>query len=120
MNTFGGEKLDERITDRPVGGEMVGVREIRKVPVVPVSLITAAIMTIWTLILGILGLILGAAVLTQVPLPVSGGEAATGGIISLIISLIVTFIVTFIFTAITAAIYNLLSPRIGGIKIDLW
>ncbi|WP_414469848.1 hypothetical protein [Methanobacterium sp. ACI-7] len=112
--------MADRITDRPVGGEMVGIREIRKVPVVPFALITATIMAIWTLILAIIGLILGAAVLTMVPFPINTGEAATGGIIGIIVSIILVFIGTFIFNAIAAALYNVLAPRMGGIRVELW
>lgn len=108
------------MTERPVGGEIVGLREIRKVPVVPFALITAAIMAIWALILAIIGLVLGAAVLTMVPFPINAGQAATGGVVGIIISIILVFIGTFIFNAIVAALYNVLAPRMGGIRVELW
>lgn len=115
------------VDDRPVveertvrTDEITGEREIRKVPVVPFALITATIMAIWTLILAVIAAIIGGALLSTVPMPVNGGQAATGGIVGIIISIILSFIGTFIFSAITAAIYNVLAPRIGGIKIDLW
>ncbi len=100
--------------------EVVGVKEIRKIPVVSIALITATIMLIWAIILSIITAIIGAAALSMVTLPVNMGQAATGGIVAIIISLIITWITTFIFVAISAWFYNLLAPRMGGIKIDLW
>lgn len=110
--------------DRPYRGERMtegmGLREIRKVPVVPFALITATIMLIWAIILAIITAILGAAVISMVPFPINAGQAATGGIVGIIISLILVFIGTFIFNAIAAWLYNVLAPRIGGIKVELW
>ena len=116
--------MADKMEDRPYRGERMkegmGLREIRKIPVVPFALITATIMLIWAIILAIITAILGAAVLSMVPFPINAGQAATGGIVGIIISLILVFIGTFIFNAVVALLYNALAPRIGGIKVELW
>lgn len=119
--------MTDGVKNRPTAREssmrnrdVVGVKEIRKIPIVSITLIIVTIMLIWAIILAIITAILGAAALSLVTLPVNMGQAATGGIVAIIISLIITWISTFIFVAISAWFYNILAPRIGGIKIDLW
>lgn len=101
---------------------MGDIKEIQSIPVVPFALIlgaiSAAIMFIWTLIFAALRI----SSLTLLPMQNSGFSIGTG-IFSLILVVVVgtvlAFIVGFILYAIIAIIYNLLAPRIGGIKLEL-
>ncbi|MGZ7095964.1 MAG: hypothetical protein ACXVH2_06345 [Methanobacterium sp.] len=78
------------------------------IEIVPFALITAAVAAVWGLILGILYLII---------FLIAG--SALAAIIGLIATPIVVFIISFIVYAITVFLYNLLAPRIGGIKLNL-
>ncbi|MGZ7135189.1 MAG: hypothetical protein ACXVHY_04880 [Methanobacterium sp.] len=78
------------------------------IEIVPFALITAAVAAVWGLILGILYLII---------FIIAG--SALAAIIGLIATPIVVFIISFIVYAITVFLYNLLAPRIGGIKLNL-
>ncbi len=124
-----------------IGGIKLGLEdlsEIKSVPVVPFALITSTISAIFVLIITLIIMPLVAAyipsvvqALSSLPLnttlnttiPVSDLSALqtfgiAGSVISIIILPIVTFIVVFIIDAILAALYNLLAPRVGGIKLD--
>lgn len=82
--------------------------EITNIPVVPFALAIAVVMTIWGILQGLLNMAMW----------ISQGDPV-GGIVSLIVNIIVSFISAFIAYAITALIYNFLSPKIGGIELEL-
>jgi len=84
------------------------LHELKSIPVVPAALSIAIVFTIWGLINGIINLIQYSAM----------GDAATG-VGSLIGNIIGNFILYFIIVALAAFFYNILVPRIGGIKLNL-
>jgi len=84
------------------------LHELKSIPVVPAALSIAIVFTIWGLINGIINLIQYSAM----------GDAATG-VGSLIGNIIGNFILYFIVVALAAFFYNILVPRIGGIKLNL-
>ncbi|MBP2046111.1 hypothetical protein [Methanobacterium aggregans] len=119
-----------------VGGIKLGFEgyEVKSIPVVPFSLIMAFIEAVWAFIIGILL----AAVLvpltgimgTMIPLVAnetvtSGVTASLGafgafGALFLIVGLpIIAFVMGFIAHALFALFYNLLIPKVGGIKLEL-
>jgi hypothetical protein len=112
---------------------LVDLSEIRSIPVIPVALMSACISAIMTLLIALIivplifayaGVIMAAyaGVLSSVLsntttyLPTTGFGAL--GAIGSIILIIVIPITVFIASAILAVIYNLLSPKIGGIKLE--
>ncbi len=107
---------------------MVEMKEVRSLPVIPLSLMVSILYTIFTFILmlviaPILMVVLQgaaiAAVSTSSTLPDIGGLGALGiiGIIIMVIGIpIVVFICTFIYSALLALFYNLLAPKIGGVR----
>ena len=121
-----------------LGGIKLGLEdlsEIKSVPVVPFALITSTISAIFVLIAMLIIMPLIAAyipaiihAMSSLPLntttvPVQDLSAIqtfgiAGSILSIIILPIVTFVVVFIADAILAALYNLLAPRVGGIKLE--
>jgi hypothetical protein len=82
--------------------------ELKEIPIMPVALAVAIVMTIFGLIQGIFGLI-----------TYSAAGNVSMGIGDLVGRVIGNFIVYFIVTALVAFFYNFLVPRIGGIKLDL-
>jgi len=82
--------------------------ELKTIPVVPVALAIAVVMTIFGLIMGLINLI-----------SLSAQGYAVAGIMVLIYDIVMYFIQYFIIAALAAFIYNFLVPRIGGIELDL-
>lgn len=121
-----------------LGGIKLGLEnlsEIKSIPVVPFALITSTISAVFVLIIALIVMPLVAAyipVVSQVmsSLPLNGTTipagsisafgtfGVIGSILSIIILPIVAFIIVFIVNAILAALYNLVAPRIGGIKLE--
>ncbi|MCE7699322.1 MAG: hypothetical protein K8E24_011130 [Methanobacterium paludis] len=110
--------------------ELVDLKEIIGVPVIPFALMLSAISaTLVFLAMLIIGPILliglqGAAIASAyqgATIPGLGSIGALGivGLLILIIGVpIVMFIVSFIMTALAAIFYNLLAPKIGGIEFE--
>ena len=112
---------------------MGDVKEIKSLPVVAFSLIIAVISLILTFIAGIIWFIIGYQALyslsttiialnnntTAVVNSVAGSITAMGALYLIIIWPIMAFIMTFIGAAIVALLYNVLVPRIGGIKLEI-
>lgn len=108
---------------------MVEMKEVRSVPVIPLSLMAASIYTILTFLIMLIVAPLLVVVLQGVALAslstsssMAGleGLGAIGliGIVVMVIGIpILVFVCTFIYTAIMALVYNLLTPKIGGIKL---
>ncbi|MBP2046110.1 hypothetical protein J2756_001348 [Methanobacterium aggregans] len=116
-----------------IGGiklELVDLKEIVSVPVVPFALMLSAISTaivfIAMLIIGPILLIglQGAAIAATYQGTVIPGLGSIGalGIVGLLILVIgvpiMMFVASFIMTALTAIFYNLLAPKIGGIEFE--
>jgi hypothetical protein len=118
-----------------IGGIKLGLidlNEIRSIPVIPVALMSACISAIMTLLIALIivplisayaGVIIAAysgilSNTTTLPTAGSGVLGAIGSIILIVVIPIAVFIAVFIATAILTVIYNLLSPKIGGIKLE--
>lgn len=114
-----------------VGGIKLGIvdmKEVRSLPVIPLSLMVSILYTIFTFLITlivapILMLVLqGAAVASlsaSSSMPELSGLGALGiiGIIMMIIGIpIMVFIATFIYSALTALFYNFLAPQMGGVR----
>jgi hypothetical protein len=84
------------------------VFELINIPAVPAALAMGVVFAIFGLINGLMNLISDSM----------AGNAA-GGIVSLIMSIIVYFFMYFIIVALIAIFYNVLQPRIGGVKLEL-
>lgn len=119
-----------------VGGVKLGFEgnEIRSIPVVPFSLITAFIEAIWAFIIGLLiaAVLVPLAGMIGTMAPLVANETVTSGVTAslgvfgafgslfLIVGLpIIVFVVGFIGHALFAVFYNFLIPKFGGIKIEL-
>ena len=101
---------------------MGDIKEIKSVPVVPFALITGAVLAVITLIMGIIMTIFTASILAMVPadaISAAGFSGAFSAVFFIIVWPIMSFIGGFIMYAIIALIYNLLAPKIGGIKLEL-
>lgn len=114
-----------------VGGIKIGLvdmKEVHSLPVLPLTLMVSILYTILTLILmlvvaPILMLSLqGAAIAAAgvgTSVPEIGGLGALGiiGIIVMVIGIpIAVFVFTFIYSALMAIFYNILAPKIGGMR----
>ncbi len=115
--------------------ELEEMTEVTRAEVVPFALILAGITAVFQLIMqlviaplqavlieligGIGTLALAATNATTGQLPEIGGAGALGAILNIIISPLLTFIFVFIGAAIAALLYNLLAPKVGGIKVEL-
>jgi hypothetical protein len=82
--------------------------ELTNIPAVPAALIMGVVFAVFGLIRGIISLI---------TLSMAGN--AVGGVVSLITSIIMYFVMYFIIVALIAIFYNMLQPRIGGVKLEL-
>ena len=119
-----------------VGGVKLGFEgnELRSIPAVPFSLITAFIEAIWAFIIGLLiaAVLVPLAGMVGTMAPLFANETVTSGVTAslrvfgafgslfLIVGLpIIVFVLAFIGHALFAVFYNFLIPRIGGIKLEL-
>jgi hypothetical protein len=89
----------------PVSGN---VFELTNIPAIPAALIMGVVFAIFGLINGLFNLI-----------SYSMAGNAGGGIVNIIITIIVNFVMYFIIVALIAIFYNMLQPRIGGVKLEL-
>jgi hypothetical protein len=119
-----------------IGGIKLGIidlSEIRSIPVISIALISASIIAIMTLLISLIFVPLIAAYATVImtafqgalsnttttlPTASFGALGVIGSIILIVAIPIVVFIIAFIVISILTVIYNLLSPRIGGIKLE--
>ncbi|NYB52926.1 MAG: hypothetical protein HVN35_10270 [Methanobacteriaceae archaeon] len=115
-----------------VGGIKLGMhdmKEVRSLPVIPLSLMVSILYTIFSFLLMLIvaplimvvlqGAAIAAVSTSSSVVPDSGGLGALGiiGIILMIIGIpVVVFIFTFIYSALLALFYNLLAPKIGGVR----
>jgi hypothetical protein len=113
--------------------KMGDVKEVESLPVVAFYLIISVISLILTFLAGIIWFIIGYSALysltttiialnnntTAVVNSVASSITAMGALYLIIVWPIMAFIGTFIGAAIIALLYNVLAPRIGGIKLQL-
>ena len=96
---------------------MVDVKEIKSVELVPFTLMTSSIGAILALIYAII-LLITFGILAAV-IPTAGWIFASLGISMIVLYPIGTFLVYITLSFVTALIYNMLVPRLGGIKLGL-
>jgi hypothetical protein len=82
--------------------------ELTNIPAVPAALAIGVVYAIFGLINGLINLI-----------SYSMAGNAVGGVVNLITSIIGYFVMYFIIVALIAIFYNMLQPRIGGVKLEL-
>jgi hypothetical protein len=82
--------------------------ELTNIPVVPAALAIGVVYAIFGLINGLINMI-----------SYSMAGNAVGGVVNLITSIIGYFVMYFIIVALIAIFYNILQPRIGGVKLEL-
>lgn len=107
---------------------MVNIKEIKGIPVISFALIIAIVLAITMLLIGIIMALLGTSMysmmpaLTVIPMMDDFNHMFVGGMSVLyfiIVMPIMVFICGFLITALATIIYNLIAPRIGGIKLEL-
>ena len=96
---------------------MVDVKEIKSVELVPFTLMTSSISAILAIIYALLLLITFGAISAFVPM--AGLIFASLGISLIILYPIGTFLVYITISFVSALIYNMLVPRLGGVKLGL-
>ena len=96
---------------------MVEVKEIKSIELVPFTLMTSSIGAILALIYAII-LLITFGILAAV-IPTAGLIFASLGISMIVLYPIGTFLVYITLSFVTALIYNMLVPRLGGIKLGL-
>ena len=96
---------------------MVDVKEIKSIELVPFTLMTSSISAILALIYAIILLITFGALAAFIP--AAGLVFASLGLSMLVIFPIGSFLVYITLSFVTAFIYNMLVPRLGGIKLSL-
>ncbi len=96
---------------------MVDVKEIKSIELVPFTLMSSSISAILALIYAILLLIVFGVLAAAIP--TAGLIFASLGISMIILFPIVTFLVYVTISFVTALIYNMLVPRLGGVKLGL-
>jgi hypothetical protein len=96
---------------------MVDVKEIKSVELVPFTLMTSSVSAILAIIYALLLLITFGAISAFVPM--AGLIFASLGISLIILYPIGTFLVYITISFVSALIYNMLVPRLGGVKLGL-
>jgi len=96
---------------------MVDVKEIKSIELVPFTLMTSSISAILAFIYAIILLITFGALAAVIP--TVGLVFASLGLSMLVIYPIGSFLVYITLSFVTALIYNMLVPRLGGIKLGL-
>jgi hypothetical protein len=96
---------------------MVDIKEIKNIGLVPFTLMTSSISAILALIYAILLLI--TLVIAAAFIPTAGLIFASLGLSLIVLYPIGTFLVYVTLSFVTALIYNMLVPRLGGIKLGL-
>jgi hypothetical protein len=97
----GGARLDFA----PVSGN---VHELTAVSPLPTALALSVVFTIFSLLQSLLDLF-----------SYSMAGNAAGGVLNLIANVIGTFIMAYILVALISIVYNVLQPKVGGIKLEL-
>jgi hypothetical protein len=82
--------------------------ELTNIPIVPAALALAVVQAVFGLLQGLIYLIQYGML----------GDVVNG-FVMLIVQILSSFIITFIFIALAALIYNLIQPKIGGVKLEL-
>jgi len=98
------------------------IKEIQSIPIVSFALILGSIFAIMMLIWILLFVILefsSMTFLSSLNMGITAGLDPIRALILVIVGTIAAFIVGFVVTAVIAIFYNMLAPRIGGIKLEL-
>lgn len=103
---------------------MGDVKEILSIPVVPFALMIGAISAVLGFLYALIFILPMSLFIGSMPVQGVQGMQFIGlgvgfGILMLIVIPIFAFIAGFIAYAIIALIYNILAPKIGGIKLEL-
>ncbi|MDY9924206.1 hypothetical protein [Methanobacterium sp.] len=120
-----------------IGGIKLGLEnlsEVKSVPIIPFALMTSTIAAIMTLLIALIIVPLFAAyagIFIQLMSSMAastdtaaistaglGAFGAIGSLILIIVMPIAVFIMAFIADAILAGLYNLIAPKVGGIKLE--
>ena len=96
------------------------MQEIKKLDVLSVALIVGALYAIMGFFMGLIfALIGGAFMASAASAGLPGAFGLFFGLAAIVFLPILYGVLGFIFGALTAFFYNILAPRIGGIKIEL-
>lgn len=106
---------------------MGNLKEIKAIPVWSFALIVALVLAITMFVVGIIMSILGVSMFSMMPffntMPMmdkfSHMYAGMAALYFILIMPLMMFICGLLIAALAAFIYNLLAPRIGGIKLNL-
>lgn len=93
------------------------VKEIRKIRVIPFAIIIACISAIINLIITVIWSSILYTSMSMMPMPYAINYNAM--IVGILSAPVIGFIVGFIISGLAAVIYNYLSPKIGGIKVEV-
>jgi hypothetical protein len=96
---------------------MVDIKEIKSIELVPFTLMTSSIGAIVAIIYAILILI--ALSVAAIFIPTAGLALASLGLSLIVLYPIGTFLIYVTLSFVTALIYNMLVPRLGGVKLGL-
>jgi len=97
---------------------MVDVKEIKSVKIVPFTLMTSAVSAILALIYAIILLLLSGIIAAFLPAEI-GGLVAGLGVALIILLPLGSFLLNVLWAFLTAWFYNLLVPKVGGIKLGM-
>ncbi|MGC9517340.1 MAG: hypothetical protein ACP5C3_06565 [Methanomicrobiales archaeon] len=97
---------------------MVDIKEIKSVKIVPFTLMTSSVSAILALIYAIIFLLISGLIAAILPADLAGLVAGLG-IAMIVVFPIGTFLINVVWAFITAWLYNLLVPRVGGIKLGM-
>jgi len=104
---------------------METIKEIKSIPVWSFALIVALVLAITMFIFSIVMSILGSSMFSMMPffneMPMMNfnNYSVMGALYYIVMMPIMMFICSFLIAALAALIYNLLAPRVGGIKLGL-
>ena len=97
---------------------MVDVKEIKDIKIVPFTLMSSSISAILAFIGGVLLAILLGITVALLPAPL-GGLLAGFGVAAIIAYPILTFLIGLSTVFLSVLLYNLLVPRVGGVKLAM-
>ncbi|MGZ4857691.1 MAG: hypothetical protein ACXVZU_04970, partial [Methanobacteriaceae archaeon] len=99
---------------------MVDVKEIKHIRATPFTLMNASIEAILAFIAAIIFVIAFGLVAAFIPqLSALGGILALIGVAVIILAPLTAFFINIMFGFVLALLYNLVAPRVGGVKLGL-
>lgn len=97
---------------------MVDIKEIKSIEIVPYTLMTSSVNAVWAFIYAIFTVILGLIPFALSPTP-ANSASLWFYIASIVSSPVTSFVLGVLQSFLFALIYNLLVPKLGGIKLGL-